>query len=109
MSFIGAHHAYRRDLHTHKKRVTATLTILIDKGIYILGVLSVAANLPQLWDVWVSKNTSGVSLLSWTGFFVGSFFWFGYGLLHREKPIMVVNGLLIFVQAGIVLGLLMHS
>ncbi len=109
MSFIGAHHAYRRDLHTHKKRISNSLAKFIDKSIFLIGFLSVAANLPQLWDIWVSKNTSGVSLLSWTGFFVGSFFWFGYGWLHREKPIMVVNGLLIFVQAGIVLGLLMHS
>lgn len=106
MSFIGAHHAYRRNLHTHKKSQVSTLTRLIDRCIYVIGLISVAANLPQLWDVWVSKNTSGVSVISWMGFFLGSIFWFGYGWLHKERPIMLINGLLIFVQAGIVAGLI---
>lgn len=100
MSFIGAHHAFR-----YVKRARN----LIDKSIYVIGIVSVAANLPQLWDIWITKNTSGVSIISWTGFFIGSLFWFGYGVLHKEKPIMVINGFLILVQAGIVLGLLMYT
>ena len=108
MSFIGAHRAYRRK-RLRAKGFAATVSKLIDKSIYVIGLLSVAANVPQLWDIWVSKNTSGVSLISWVGFFVGSIFWFGYGLLHQELPIMMVNGLLIFVQAGIVVGLLVRT
>ena len=109
MTFIGAHHAYRRDLHTHKKHTVTTLTKLIDNSVYVIGLVSVAANVPQLLDIWITKNTSGVSLVSWTGIFIGSIFWFIYGWLHKEKPIMLANGLLLFVQAGIVLGLLMYT
>lgn len=109
MSFVGAHHAYRRGSHAHKQQIVKQLAGFIDKSIYIIGLLSVAANVPQLWNIWVTKNTSGVSFISWSGFFVGSIFWFGYGWLHEEKPIMFVNGLLIFIQAGIVLGLLIYS
>ena len=107
MSFIGAHHAYRRH-RTRPKGVAASLSSFIDKSIFLIGFLSVAANFPQLWEVWVKNNTSGVSLLSWTGFFVGSIFWFTYGWIHKELPIMAVNGSLIFIQAGIILGLLLH-
>lgn len=110
MSFIGSHHAYRKSAHTHGKRFPKhSVAGFIDKSIYLIGILSVAANLPQLWTIWATKNTSGVSLISWTGFFLGSIFWFWYGILHNEKPIMLVNGLLIFVQAGIVLGLLLYT
>lgn len=105
MSFIGAHHAFRKD--TRKKRFASKLARLIDGSIYIIGLSSVAVNIPQLWDIWVTKNTSGVSLISWTGFFLGSIFWFGYGWIHEEMPIMVVNGMLVFVQAGIVAGLIL--
>lgn len=107
MSFIGAHHAYRHDLHKHKKKLAKQLGILIDKSIYVIGISSVAVNIPQLWDIWVEKNTSGVSLVSWTGFFLGSIFWLGYGWIHEEMPIIVVNGLLVFIQAGIILGLIL--
>jgi len=106
MSFIGAHHAYRHNVHTHGKHLNSRFTKLIDRGIYLIGFLSVAANLPQLWEIWANHNSSGVSFISWMGFFLGSIFWFGYGWLHKEKPIMIINGLLIFVQAGIVAGLL---
>lgn len=109
MSFIGAHHAYRRDVHTHKKKFAKSLAKFIDSSIYIIGISSVAVNIPQFWTIWVENNTSGVSLISWAGFFIGSIFWFGYGWLHEEMPIMVVNGCLIFIQAGIVLGLILKS
>lgn len=108
MSFIGPHHAYRRDLHTHKKSPSFRLITLVDKCIYGIGLIAVLANMPQLWNIWVVKNSAGVSLISWTGFLVGSLFWFCYGLLHKEKPIMVINAFLIVVQGGIVLGLLVH-
>jgi uncharacterized protein with PQ loop repeat len=109
MSFVGAHRAYRTDARTHKSKFAATLSKVIDKSIYVIGLSSVAVNIPQLWSIWVTKNTSGVSLISWTGFFIGSVFWFIYGWLHDAKPVMLVNGLLIFIQAGIILGLLVYN
>lgn len=47
--------------------------------------------IPQVWNVWVLKEFSGVSLLTFGFFFVGNIFWFGYGLLHSDKAIMVSN------------------
>ncbi len=73
-----------------------------------MGVVSVAANLPQLIAVWTRPNISGVSVISWIGFFLGSVFWLAYGLVHKAKPIIVMNGMLIVVQGLVVVGLLRH-
>lgn len=108
MSSFGHHHAYRRELHKHKKKSSSHLITFIDKTVYIIGLLAVLANIPQLMSIWVTKNTDGVSLVSWIGFLLGSLFWFWYGLLHKEAPIVFMNGLLILVQGIIVLGLLVH-
>lgn len=108
MSAFGHHHAYRRDIHRHKKKSSIYLITIIDKFVYIIGLFAVMANLPQLLNIWVEKNTNGVSLVSWGGFLIGSLFWFWYGLLHKEMPIVFINGLLIFVQGVIVLGLLVN-
>ncbi len=110
MSFIGPHHAYHHHKKPHHHTIKNTgLADLIDKSIYIIGFIGVAANFPQLFNIWISKQTAGVSLVSWSFFLIGSFFWFGYGVIHKEKPIIVLNGLLISVQAGIVLGLLINA
>lgn len=70
-----------------------------------MGAISVAVNIPQLIAIWTSPSIAGVSIISWIGFFLGSLFWLIYGLLHQEKPIIVINGGLLIVQGLIVLGL----
>lgn len=103
----GMHHAMYR--HAHRDKRKAKLLQLLDKSAYLMGAVTVAVNVPQLITVWTSPDVSGVSLISWTGFFLGSCFWLSYGLLHGEKPIIAVNAALIAVQGLIVLGILRRS
>lgn len=105
MSLFGHHHASRRRTHQHKKARSIWLA-LVDKSVYIIAIIAVMANVPQLMNIWVGKNLAGVSLLSWVGFLVGSLFWLWYGVLHKERPIIITNTLLIIVQGFIVFGLL---
>lgn len=80
----------------------------MDGSAYLMGAITVAVNIPQLIAVWTKPDITGVSLVSWTGFLLGSLFWLIYGLLHREKPIIVINGGLIIIQALIVFGLILR-
>ncbi len=102
----GFHHAIHRHRHPDHKSVRAKGIIkLLDESAYLMGAVSVAVNVPQLIAVWTAPDVAGVSIISWSGFLLGSVFWFAYGILHREKPITVINGGLILVQGLIVLGL----
>lgn len=102
----GFHHAIKS--HRHGKKGAKTLTDIIDKSAYLMGGITVTVNIPQLISVWTAPDTSGVSLVSWTGFLLGSCFWLLYGLLHAEKPIIAINAMLISVQALIVAGLIIR-
>lgn len=109
MTFIGSHVAFRkaqRKSPTEKAR--HWLIRFIEKNVYLIGFSAIIANIPQLWNVWVASDTSGVSLLSWLGFLIGAILWFFYGWLHKDKLIMFVNGSIIVIQTGIVLGLLVR-
>lgn len=101
----GFHHA----VHRHKRKNSSTkegvITRFIDQSAYLMGAITIAVNVPQLISVWTAPSTAGVSLVSWIGFLLGSVFWLIYGLLHREKPIIVINGGLIIIQGLIVFGL----
>lgn len=52
----------------------------------------------------MTQDISGVCLVAWTGFLTGSFFWLFYGIIHREKPIVVINGSLITPYRGLSLS-----
>lgn len=93
-------HPPKKAKHRH-----ASFTQVIDTSVYAVSVFGVLANIPQLVRIWFSSDVSGVSPISWVCFLALSFFWFTYGLVHKEKPIILANALLIIVQALIIWGI----
>ena len=81
---------------------------LMDKLIYFVGASAPIMTLPQLFNIWIDKNTSGVSLITWSSYEVISVFWLIYGIMHREKPIIITHIMLIFVKALIIIGILIN-
>ncbi len=59
---------------------------------------------PQVWNIWVLKQTEGVSLLTFGLFFVGNLFWFAYGLQNADKPIMISNFIQGILNILVVIG-----
>ena len=70
------------------------------------AVLTTVSFLPQVWLVFKTRNTSGVSLGMYSVFTVGIALWLVYGLLMRAWPIMVANAItLTFAIAILVMKL----
>ena len=65
--------------------------------------------IPQLIEIWLNKNASGVSVISWIAYLVGAMFWLFYGLVHREKPIIFTYGVWIVIDILIVIGTIIYS
>jgi uncharacterized protein with PQ loop repeat len=106
---LGYHHWHKR----HAKKPASPKGIhsqgvqhLLDKFIYFASITAVAANIPQLLEIWVKHNSSGVSFLSWAIFFVSSLFWIFYGYVHKSLPLIVLNSSVALVQLFIVVGIL---
>jgi uncharacterized protein with PQ loop repeat len=79
-----------------------------DKLIFGLAILCPFLNLPQLLKILVEKSAEGVSAISWFSFSAISTMWFIYGFIHREKPIIIVNGGLIIIQFAIGMGAVIY-
>lgn len=63
--------------------------------------------LPQVLTIWVNRDARGVSLASWSAYFLAACVWFAYGLQKRDPTIylacigwILLNGA---VVAGVVL------
>ncbi len=81
----------------------------VDRAVYIAGILGPVMTLPQLWKIWVVKNAAGVSLFSWASFLAAAVIWLVYGILHKDKPIIVNYALWVILEALIVVGVVLYG
>ena len=87
-------------------QVKIQLSSIVDKGIYVIAALGPLSAFDQVWQIWATGNKSGVSLVMWLSWIPGAIFWLTYGLLHRDKPIILTQTLWLIMQIAIVSGLL---
>lgn len=81
----------------------------LDKIIYVVGITTPIILLPQLIEVWSSHNVAGLSLMTWMGFGFINLLWFLYGIIHKENPIIIANGLLTFMNFAVATGIIIFS
>jgi uncharacterized protein with PQ loop repeat len=109
---IAYHHALKRSKHVKPKKTERSrgfdMKNIMDKLVYVSALFGVFANIPQLTKIWIDKSVAGVSIVTWIGFLLGSSFWLCYGIVHKEMPIIITNGLYVATQFIIVLGLLVQ-
>ncbi len=79
---------------------------MFDKFIAIVGLIGPIMTTPQIINVWIHHQVEGLALSSWGTYVMTSFFWLIYGILHKEKAIILVNVAWILAHASIVVGIL---
>jgi uncharacterized protein with PQ loop repeat len=109
--FKGLHHFHRRkriyqrhEPYPHPN----TLKNTMDKLIYFVGLSGPVMSIPQLFNIWIERNTRGVSEITWSAFLIIAFFWLTYGILHREKPIIMTYIGWIIIDSLIIAGLMLY-
>jgi uncharacterized protein with PQ loop repeat len=88
------------DQITRKRR----LVIGVDALAYAVSFLSLLFTLDQIRIVWIDRNVSGVSLLSWAFYAASAFVWLCYGLIHKDKVIAITNLLWVAFSLFVVVG-----
>ena len=82
---------------------------LLDHLMYAVAILSPLALFPQAFRVFVEGDVGGLSLLTWLLLSAGNLLWLTYGLVHREKQIILANGITFVFNLSIVIGILKYS
>ena len=81
----------------------------IDHLIYVFTIIVPVMTLPQVYKIWFYQTAEGVSLVTWGVLFVNAFVWLSYGIVHKEKPLIILNICLIAINGAIVLGILLFA
>lgn len=82
---------------------------ILDDVIYIIGILGPAMTIPQILKILITQNASGVSFIanvSW-GVFAGV--WIVYGIVHKEKPIIITNVMWVILQTIISISVIIYG
>ena len=109
--FVFRDYRFRKRIHQRFFRYPSLFKInkIYDKIIYIAVFLGPILNMPQLFKIWITRDATGVSFVSWMGFSIISVVWLGYGILHKDKPILIMNFALMIIQALIAIGTLIYG
>lgn len=81
---------------------------IFDYFMYVVGLSASIVTLPQVYDVWVLHNTSGVSLISWLSYAILSAFWIIYGIIRKEKIVLFNSTGLFIVNMAVALGVILR-
>jgi MtN3 and saliva related transmembrane protein len=101
----GLYHQHlRKRIHLHQYPHPRKSIRMYDLFMYGVVIVAPITNVPQLLKVWVDHDATGVSLVSWILFSFISVTWFVYGIIHKDKHILVMNAALMILQAFIAIG-----
>ncbi len=76
--------------------------ILADIIGYIAALIGSLMFMPQAYQIWKTKDTSGVSLMSYFLLLVVSILWVIYGSLMQATPVIIVNSIITVLSLYIV-------
>lgn len=81
----------------------------MDKLVYAGGFAGVVFSIPQVTNIWISRNVAGLSLITWLSFLIGTVCWLFYAIIHKEKPMMIINLAFSFLNLLVVIGIILFK
>lgn len=79
-----------------------------ERFMLVFATVEPIATIPQIVEIWSNNNTAGVSLVTWFFYALTSCIWLAYGIIRKDKPLMVSGILWVTSQGLVVLGLLLN-
>jgi len=108
----GIHHIHKRKRIHDKKEAYPhpnKWINLLDKVLLIIAVIGPLMNLPQIAKIYLGRNAAGVSLLTFSFYAFFNTFWIAYGMVHKEKPIIIAHCLWFITNLIVVAGIILYS
>ena len=82
---------------------------LFEKLMYAVAIAAPLALAPQIYEIFTTKNVSGISLLSWVILTGIHLLWIVYALVHKATPVLVSSFLFILMNIAGILGIILYS
>ncbi len=74
-----------------------------------LSIFTMLMTIPQVFTIWVNRRAAGVSILSWSAYFVSAIVWLWYGLRKRDKNIYLPCIGWILLDTAVIVGVFFYG
>jgi uncharacterized protein with PQ loop repeat len=81
----------------------------LDWSIMVIAAAAPLANVMQAAKVYQQQSAGDLSLVTWGLLTVFNVVWIAYGVVHKEKPIIMGYVLWLISNGAVVLGILLYS
>lgn len=65
--------------------------------------------LPQVWLLYSTKETAGLSLTMWVLYCIGCIPFLLFGYIYKHRQLIVLNTMWLMVQGIMITGIIMYS
>lgn len=104
---------YHHNKQLKKKRTLVVKksahTQLVDRATFVAAILEPVITIPQATVIFQHHTAAGVSLSTWVGYDVLTCVWIWYGIVHKERIILMYQSLFMIVQTAVIIGGLMYG
>lgn len=97
-------HSYLLHLRTTKKQEKRLIGALCS----VFAVLMPLTTLPQIYLLYTTHDTRGLSLSMWVLYAIGVIPFLLFGIINRYRQLVVLNVLWLMAQAVIITGILLY-
>ena len=74
-----------------------------------MSVFTMLMTVPQVLTIWVAHRAAGVSVISWSAYFLSAVLWFWYGLQKKDKNIYLPCVGWVGMDAAVIVGALIYG
>jgi len=82
---------------------------VVDRIIYIVAFVEPLFSVPQAYEIYSARSAVNVSVLSWLGFEAMTVIWLWYAAVHRDKLLLLYQGLFFIIDGSVVVGALLYG
>lgn len=90
------------------KTVKKHKNLVLDRLTYATGIALPLLTIPQAYTILIDKQVEGVSLLTWSFYLLASVLFAVFGIIHKEKLLIITYVPFVAVEALIVAGLIIY-
>ncbi|HEU5187485.1 MAG TPA: hypothetical protein VFT87_03200 [Candidatus Saccharimonadales bacterium] len=82
---------------------------VLDWLVTFMAVAGPALGVPQVIEIFVTHDASGLSLAAWIGFTCYTIVFLTYGAVYKLKPVIVAQSLWLCVYVSVIFGILVYG
>jgi uncharacterized protein with PQ loop repeat len=81
----------------------------LDKFLIIAAIVGPAMTIPQIVKIYSLRDASSIALSTWVLFAILDIPWIIYGVVHKEKPIVIAYILWLITNIFVIVGTILYS